>query len=258
MPTPSPRLRISLCTLAQAAPFLALHYTASDPARPCRILGAWLELDGAEELVGILTVSFPTLNANWRESAWPREYSRVSKREAARKLNAEVRHISRVVVHPRHRGQGIATALVRAYLRRPLTTRTEAVASMGNYCACFKHAGMRAVPRIRSERDRTLASALHAMHVSPETLVDDRAVQHLATTKPNLTLALTRWANASRATRPLCNRQAPLNTIAPLAAKSLLANTPAWIFETKKQSAISGQPKAESLPNAVAFLPADH
>jgi GNAT superfamily N-acetyltransferase len=47
-----------------------------------------------------------------------------------------------VIVDPRFRGSGIATRLVKAYLKRPMTTCTEALAAMGRASSFFDAAGM--------------------------------------------------------------------------------------------------------------------
>lgn len=62
---------------------------------------------------GVLLLSLPVLNARWRAVAWPVLFADIGKREAARRANAHVRTISRVVVDPRFRGRGIGSALVR-------------------------------------------------------------------------------------------------------------------------------------------------
>src|SRR5205823_1709377 len=111
-------------------------------------------------LAAVLVVSMPTLNGRWRELAWPGRFCGGDQRACARRLNEEVRTISRVIVEPRWRGLGVATRLVREYLRSPLTEKTEAAAAMGVCCPFFEAAGMRAW---RLEPDRRGVRLLGAL-----------------------------------------------------------------------------------------------
>ncbi len=117
------------------------HYCGGRPATAARVLAA--RSGGA--VVGALVVSMPTLNGVWRRLAWGDRYSSGDRSVCARRLNAEVRCVSRVVVEPRWRGVGIAKGLVRTYLSDAMTERTEAVAAMGAACPFFERAGMRAI-----------------------------------------------------------------------------------------------------------------
>ncbi|MEM9065886.1 MAG: hypothetical protein AAGB51_10400 [Planctomycetota bacterium] len=105
--------------------YLALarhHYVSAMPACPVLVLRAmkW------GILAGVLVVSMPTMNGAWRRIAWKEQPEDRSQR--VRWLNAHVRTLSRLVIDPRVRGLGIATALVRKYLADPVTERTEASA----------------------------------------------------------------------------------------------------------------------------------
>lgn len=148
-------------------------------------------------LVGVLTVSMPTLNGRWREAAWPGRYSTQDRAADARRLNREVRLISRVIVDPRWRGLGIATRLVRGYLSRPLTEKTEAVAAMGACCPFFERAGMRAWRLEPDRRGARLMRALRGEGMEAWELCGRSRVSAA------LERELRMWANGSRATRGL-------------------------------------------------------
>lgn len=233
-------LRIGPCSLTDARALLARHYAPGMPARVCLMLGAWLDAGTADwpqeahpTLVGVLTVSHPTLNDRWRALAWPGVFDMRDKRERAHKLNAEVRRISRVVVPPRFRGMGIATALVRAYLRRPLTKRTEVIAAMGEWCRCFEQAGMRAVECSPIERDVKLAAALKQLRIAPELLADEHVVQVLVRDE-SFVKAIRAWANAAGATRKVLRRPEAIEALAPIAARAVVGiREPArvWVSE---------------------------
>ncbi|HVZ94834.1 MAG TPA: hypothetical protein VG797_10025 [Phycisphaerales bacterium] len=134
-------VRIEVGRVEDYRALAAWHYRVGEPATIEYVLSARERVRG--ELVGVLVVSRPVLNGAWREPVWGDRYIGGDKRLAAGRLNREVRCISRVIVEPRWRARGIAVGLVRAYLRSPLTRRTEAVAAMGGVCPFFRAAGMR-------------------------------------------------------------------------------------------------------------------
>lgn len=239
--------RIGACTMDDARGLLAFHYASGQPARVCRMLGAWIDTGGSSELVGVLTVSHATLNDRWRGAAWPGVFDGLGKRERVLRLNAEVRRISRVVVDFRWRGMGIATALVCAYLRKPLTARTEAVAAMGSFCRCFERAGMRSVACAVPIRDEKLAKELRRMRIAPEMLADERAVAR-GSRDGVFVRAMRRWANSAGATRKCLVRAEWLQEIAPAAARAVLAiRQPERVWVAEQLSVLSGRPgeKAE-------------
>lgn len=228
-------LRIGACTREEAGEFLADHYAPGGVTSVCALLGAWLEIEGTARLVGALAATYPTLNDGWRERAWPGVYEIADKRERAKKLNATVRRIARVVVVPQQRGRGVATALVRAYLRRPLTERTEAVAAMGDFCGCFASAGMRAVECEPSGRDARLARALKALRIRPESLADDRAAEKLAANE-QFARAIRAWANSAGATRKWLKRADAIQMLAPMAARGVIEKKRlVWVGERSEE-----------------------
>lgn len=201
------------------------------------------ESDSKPMLVGVLTVSHPTLNDRWRERAWPGVFEIADKRERAHALNATVRRISRVVVLPRFRGMGIATALVRAYLRRPLTVRTEVVAAMGDLCRCFERAGMRAVECEAIARDIALAKALNRMRIAPESLADERVVQNLLSNE-GFVKAIRAWANAAGGTRKVLRCAGAVERLAPSAARAVVSigdGGRVWVSERVRANGSGGE-----------------
>jgi GNAT superfamily N-acetyltransferase len=177
------------------------HYRAGRPATRVRVLAAWDDRGGR---VGELWVSMPALNAPWRARAWPELFgSHPRGRVVAALVNAHVRTISRVVVLPRARGTGVASSLVRAYLRDPITPMSEALASMGRFCPLFESAGMRSIECEASRRDRAWADALRVEGIEAWEMVDvaraERALAHSAA----LRAAVIAWARGSKSTRGL-------------------------------------------------------
>jgi GNAT superfamily N-acetyltransferase len=139
----------------------------------------------------------PTLRGSWRRAAWPELALRTP-----RELNAQVRCISRVIVDPRVRGQGVATALVRAYLSQPETDRTEAITgALADWAPIFRAAGMRELsPGEPSAADRRLLALLSAAELAPEALA--RVDGPVA---PELVRRLRVWARSSAGTRALAS-----------------------------------------------------
>ena len=167
---PMDRVSIEVGSIADYARLASFHYLAGPPATHVRVLAArTIAQDGGPETIGVLVVSMPTLDGAWRDAAWGGRYRarRASERSARlRRLNAEVRTISRVVVDPRWRALGVARRLVEAYLADPLTERTEAVCAIGVVCPFFARAGMREVPMPVRRCTARLSDAL--FHVAGE------------------------------------------------------------------------------------------
>lgn len=163
----SPLVEIGPGTMREYAALARSHYRAERPARPALVLAARLRDPGAlshdGSPVGALVVTSPALNSALREAAWPGEYRTGDRREDARRLNAEVRTIARVVVDERLRGLGVATALVRACLASGLTRRTETQGVMAGAVGCFERAGMvrHSLP-VRPPDARLLDALAHA------------------------------------------------------------------------------------------------
>lgn len=191
---------ISTGTPRDYAALAPLHYRAPAPRAASLYLVARDPAAGADP-IGVLVVARAVLNGPWRECAWPGHFSRGTPSARARRINRELRVIARVIVDPRYRGLGLAVALVRAYLREPLTMRTEALAAMGVASPFFARAGMRAVETPPSRRTRELLSALAELHIEPASLACPARLPR----SPALARAIRRWAAASRATRHLAD-----------------------------------------------------
>lgn len=169
----------------------------------------------------------PTLNASWRTHAWP-DSARGTPRDRARWLNTNVRTISRVIVDQAHRGTGVATSLVRAYLARPLTRHTEAIAAMARWSPLFAHAGMRELATPACRRDAVLARELRRLGVRAWRLSDAREAKRVVRSAA-VRRAIERWACASKATRRL---DAEAWEIAALAAQRITAPPRVFVHDS--------------------------
>jgi ABC-type nitrate/sulfonate/bicarbonate transport system ATPase subunit/GNAT superfamily N-acetyltransferase len=206
-------------TLADYLHLAHLHYRAKRPATCVRVLVARSETE--RHPIGVLTVSMPTLNGAWRALAWPGEYDgAVVPRDQARRINRDIRTISRVIVDPRYRARGVATALIRRYLASPLTIRTEAIAAMGNDCPLFLRAGMRAWTPPESRRDNRLRDALDAADLHPWMLADVNEAAAAIANNRTLERAFRTWASDHGATRALTG--APIHDLVRAAARKII------------------------------------
>ncbi|GAB4385436.1 MAG: hypothetical protein Kow0022_11300 [Phycisphaerales bacterium] len=189
--SPERSIVIEVGTRCDMERLLPHHYLAGPPATRTLYLRAF---DRAhDELAGVLVVSMPTLNGIWRAQAWPGRYSGRDRRRALARLNAEVRCISRVIVDPRYRGRGIARRLVEAYLARPQTPATEAIAAMGGFCPFFERAGMTCYHVPRAAADARLADAIESLGLEAWMLADPERAASIVR-RPLIRRELDRWA----------------------------------------------------------------
>lgn len=190
-----------------------LHYRPGPPAVVERVLAARSTRDG--RLLGVLVASRPVLNGSHRELAWPGRFRTGDKAADAGRLNDELRTISRVIVDPRDRGRGVATALVAAYLAEPDTPCTEALAAMGRASNFFAAAGMTPYDAPPGPRDARLLDTLEHLRVPRWRLATpDDAWRHAADVPGGqglLARELRRWAVGRRAAR---RPESPAETLA--------------------------------------------
>lgn len=223
-----------------------LHYRSGPPATIVQILRALREVPTHIEptgrvLAGVLLVSMPTLNGVWRKRAWPGHFDTRNKSLNTRRLNDQIRTISRVIVEPHSRGMGIATQLVRAYLHNPMTLGTEAVASMGSACPFFERAGMNAYRLFPDCSDTRLLDALDHLCITPESLMHT----HL---NPGslLTRELITWGKARKILPKGHPPHHEVQRLTPIAACRLCSRPRAYAF-VKGEHDHAGSNKPETL-----------
>lgn len=152
-------MRIEAGTREDYQLLAAFHYRAGPVVAVTRVLAA---RHGGERLAGVLVESFPGLNCRARNVVLAGRYAGGDKRLVAEKLNAEMRTIVRVIVHPAFRGIGLAEALVRRALTTAETEYVEALAAMGRVHPFFRRAGMAEYEPPRDEAEVRLVAALQA------------------------------------------------------------------------------------------------
>ena len=132
---PAQRLRTSLTRH---------HYRPAPPATFCIIRGAWhRDAKGRRRLVAIAVLSWPVAMVKARQ----RHFDVAPGYRAALDFaNANVRTISRVIVHPQFRSLGLARRLVRELIDRCPARYVETLATMGPVADCFTAAGMTRIP----------------------------------------------------------------------------------------------------------------
>jgi GNAT superfamily N-acetyltransferase len=160
MKTPPTRLtiipghiRFADATRADYAAIARHHYRSTPPATFCRIRGAWhRDTHGRERLIAIAVLSWPVPMVPARRRHFGRLFAlSIGYRAALLFANANVRTISRVIVHPQFRSIGLARRLVRELVARCPTRYAETLATMGDFVGCFTAAGMTRVPTLSGE-----------------------------------------------------------------------------------------------------------
>ena len=132
-----------------------------DPAAGCDDLDAFLSSPAGYQrmiqppVAAVLVVSPPLRCVRGRNIVTGNRYTSSNRRRNMRLLNAELECISRVIVHPLYRGQGLAVRLIRHALATAQTPFMEALAVMGQINPFFERAGMMAY-RLPNASERSL------------------------------------------------------------------------------------------------------
>ena len=205
-PPPEAALQLTTGTMADYAALAGFHYRSHRPATATRVLvmthhhataaDRYVGRPARRQVAAVLVESLPALGCRLRDLALGGRYAVGDRRQRARLLNAEVRCISRVVVHPQWRGTGLAVRLVRAALDTATTPVTEALAAMGHVHPFFERAGMTAYRRPAHARDARLADALATAGIDLPQLADADAVARRIADSPHrawLEHELRRW-----------------------------------------------------------------
>ncbi len=154
------QLRIEPGKLRDYAPLAALHYRSDrlgfiDKVFVCR--------DDTGQVLGAVVYGRPVLELSQRNLATGGRFVR-----HPRRLNAEMRVLKRLVVHPDVRGCGVGAWLVRRTLPEAGTRFVECLAALGAVHPVFERAGMRRIGVGRDGEDVQQAMAeLEQLGVDP-------------------------------------------------------------------------------------------
>ena len=127
----------------RAADYAALerfHYVAQRPATFAGVVVARYTPDnGGARVVGVAVLSWPSALHRTRHRVFGLKSMRFGER--LHWVNANIRTVSRVIVHPQFRSLGLSTRLIAAAAAMCPTPYVEASARMGRAHPLFDHAG---------------------------------------------------------------------------------------------------------------------
>jgi hypothetical protein len=172
------RFDIRPCAFAEYKTLAPFHYRGGSPgpiwqcyaAYPRAITSSHSRIPAA---AAVILYAMPPLSARARNLATDNIYPRIcDRRERARRINADIRTIARVIVHPTFRSLHLASKLVAATLPRVHTRYVEAFAVMGHFHPFFEHAGMTRIvtPTDESSTTRALRKAIRDAGLSADVL----------------------------------------------------------------------------------------
>ena len=134
------RLSLEVGRPADYKPLAGFHYLAGRPATWAAVRTVRYEDRHGSRVVAVGVLSWPTARSRGRERFFA--LSGLTYGGFLRFANANVRTVSRVIVHPQFRSLGLATAVIRALIDAGPTRYVEASARMGRAVPMFERAGM--------------------------------------------------------------------------------------------------------------------
>jgi ABC-type lipoprotein export system ATPase subunit/GNAT superfamily N-acetyltransferase len=138
------QMRIEVANKDDYQHLKGFHYLAGNPTA---IKGRYKLIHGTET-IGIIVYTLSMRALRFRNQLFP-EY-----KNNTQKSNAEIQRIARVIVHPKYRGIGLASELVRLTLPLANARIIETVAAMAKYNPFFEKAGMTLVGKMELQQDQ--------------------------------------------------------------------------------------------------------
>ncbi len=133
------QFQITRGSAADYSELARFHYR---PGRPATWAGIWI-IQYETRLIAVGVLSYPTINSNARDAALDlHRLTRPARPARLAFINANIRTISRVIVHPQFRGLGLASRLVQRICHDCPTRWTEACAAMARIHPFFEKGGM--------------------------------------------------------------------------------------------------------------------
>lgn len=137
------RIRIARAGASEYRALERFHYLPKRPATWAGVWAAYHDLTHASRLIGVIVLSYPSSTHACRNRVF--HLHGRSQADKMRWANAEIRTISRVIVHPQFRSVGIARMLVEHAIKECLTRYIETSARMGRAHPLFERCGMNRV-----------------------------------------------------------------------------------------------------------------
>jgi ABC-type lipoprotein export system ATPase subunit/predicted GNAT family N-acyltransferase len=171
-------LRTQECSQKDIQELLAFHYLGHEIAAASHTYKMLLD----DELVGAVVYSKPqTLQSRLRQKYFP-EYRDMDS-ELARRINAEVLRLSRIVINPKYRGVGLAQKLIEETLPLLNVKLVETVAAMAKHNPFFEKAGFRNFGVLNgTEAQDQLREKITSLGGKPELMFSLREAQRFAET----------------------------------------------------------------------------
>jgi GNAT superfamily N-acetyltransferase len=154
---------------SRLGPFAAIF--AIKPSRP---LAAGIDETKA---VGVIVYTMPSPGLELRNAATGNFFAGFDKATRLALVNKNVRCISRVIIEPRFRGLGLASALVRETMPKMEVAIIEAMAVMGIVNPFFERAGMKAFCAAEPARCVQLKEAFGMVGIEEDMLIDAKRLQ---------------------------------------------------------------------------------
>ena len=176
------QIELRRCSFERYKELAEFHYRSGNhPAIVTDVFGAFLrqgQNGKAERVVGVIVYARPALHLAPRNRATRRRY--VPGRNAAaayRRLNREIKTISRVVLDPQFRGIGLAVRLVAETMPQVGALYIESLAAMGRVNPFFQKAGMTRWPGRASEDAARFIGVLRSLGIGREVIPDSARLE---------------------------------------------------------------------------------
>jgi GNAT superfamily N-acetyltransferase len=126
-------------TFADYKRLAAFHYKRGHPQFPVQLVTIRHEWDDRTAVAAVGVLCYPALRSFGREAY----FGDVAQQPDW--VNANLRTVRRVLVHPQYRGIGLAGAIIRRLVADCPTPHIEALAAMGDVVPMFQRCGFRSV-----------------------------------------------------------------------------------------------------------------
>jgi len=138
------QMRIEPANKDDYAVLKGFHYLAGNPTA----VKARYKLTHGTETIGIIVYNLSMRALRFRNRLFPEYKNNIEK------VNGEIQRIARVIIHPKYRGIGLASELVRLTLPLSNARIIETVAAMAKYNPFFEKAGMTLVGKMELQPDQ--------------------------------------------------------------------------------------------------------